>query len=84
MEKELEILKTIKHVDAPPFLFTRIEEKIRGQVNDYLSVRKTALYLTGIAAIIIVNAWIIIGQKPEPKENLAAEMHLVETNQLYE
>lgn len=84
MEKELEILKTIRQVDANPFLFTRIEEKIRARVNDYLSTRKTIFYLAGITAILVINIWMITGQKHEPKKNLAAEMELVESNQLYE
>ena len=84
MEKELEILKTIKQVDAPPFLFTRIEEKIRVHAGEYLNTKKTVLYLTGIVSVIVLNVWIIYGQKPESKQNIAAEMQLVESNQLYE
>ena len=84
MEKELEILKTIKQVDAPHFLFTRIEGKLRLHADEYLNTKKTLLYLAGIACVIVLNIWIIYSQKPEPKQNLAAEMQLVESNQLYE
>ncbi len=84
MEKELEILKTIKQVDAPPFLFTRIEEKIRVHASEYLNTKKTVLYLTGIVSVVVLNVWIIYGQKQESKQNIAAEMQLVESNQLYE
>ncbi len=84
IEKELEILKTIKPAAVNPFLFTRIEEKIRAGVGDYLSTRKTVLYLAGIVMILMINIWMILGQKNESRQNLASEMELVETNQLYE
>lgn len=86
MKKDLlHILEKIEKAEVSPFLLTRIQTKLQEELFDRLSTRKTVVYLTGIALIVILNV-IVLGSKNKPETNpdLVSEMNLAPSNQLYQ
>lgn len=85
MEKDqLHILNKIEAVEVSPFLFTRIQAKVQEQIFDRFSTRKSVVYLTGIALIIIVNVIALRTMNaPDQNLNLVSELNLAPSNQLY-
>lgn len=85
MKKDpLYILEKIEKAEVSPFLLTRIRAKLQEEFLDRLSTRKTVVYLTGIAMIVVLNV-IVLGSKDKPENNagLVSEMNLAPSNQLY-
>jgi hypothetical protein len=84
IDNELNKLGHIQKVDAPPFLFTRIQAKIyqQNQRFDRKLVWKLSI---AMVFILLMNAVVItINLKPQKQENsLAKAMHLVPNNELY-
>jgi hypothetical protein len=66
-EDIIEGLKGIKRAEPNPFLFTRIEEKLRNSV-DYKPITKLNLVAAAIAIVLLltINLWVIFGY---PKNN---------------
>lgn len=84
MEKELDILDRIGQVDAPPFLFTRIQEKVKAQLAERFTKKQAILCLVGMVVVIAINVFALRSSAPEPKENdLVSGMNLSPSNQLY-
>lgn len=84
MEKELQKLERIEKVDTPPFLFTRIQEKVKQQLTERVSTRQAVLYMTGIALVILINVFTLRSSgSREPENALATELGLSPENQLY-
>lgn len=86
MKKDsLHILEKIEKAEVSPFLLTRIQAKLLEEFSERLSTRKTVIYLTGIALIVVLNV-IVLGSKNKPENNpgLVSEMNLVPSNQLYQ
>jgi hypothetical protein len=84
IDNELDKLEHIQKVDAPPFLFTRIQAKIyrQNQRFDRKLVWKLSI---AMVFILLINAAVItINLKTQKQENsLAKAMHLVPNNELY-
>ncbi len=86
MKKDpLHILEKIEKAEVSPFLLTRIQAKLQEEFLDHLSTRKTVVYLTGIALIVVLNV-IVLGSKSKPESDtgLVSEMNLAPSNQLYQ
>lgn len=89
MKNEVEILKNIKRQETPPFLFTRIEERINSLENEYVSLH--SIFRFGALALVILAINIaVINQKLNTENKMAQnETDLVEvlelntSNQLY-
>lgn len=59
IEKELDLLKDIRKVDAPPFLYTRIEQKIKNYKENYIGKKALAVSFAVLAIICIINISVV-------------------------
>ena len=86
MNEQIEILKNIQKVDAPPFLYTRIQERIRQQMADRISPQWA--WSMGLTCLLIFSLNLSIVFSKEKKEvrenNLAKEMRLMPSNNIYD
>lgn len=84
MENRLDILEKIKQVDTPPFLFTRIQNKIQQHIADKISKKQAIAYACGIVIIIVLNVLAFEAKKNSENDNdLVNKMDLSPSNQLY-
>jgi hypothetical protein len=88
-DNKLDLLKKIKHVDAPPFLLTRVKQQIHNLNNIEAPIKwKWAFALTS-AIIIMLNISIfltpnvIAEKKSTGVENVVKGMNLSTKNDLY-
>jgi uncharacterized integral membrane protein len=84
MKNKLDILEKIETVEAPPFLFTRIQTKIQQQLADKVSKKEAIVYLAGILIIIALNVLAFQNKRASESDNdLISEMNLAPSNQVY-
>lgn len=84
MEKELELLNNIHPVDAPPFLWSRIEQKIRNKQSEILSPRITFTLAAATLLLILLNTVFLVStSRPSPETDLTKSMNLFQDNLLY-
>lgn len=79
-------LKSIKKVDAPPFLLTRIEAKINAIEKNVISNKKIALAFSLTLTLIIGNIFFVQQNKTQNSDTTSSvfeEMNLNTSNQLY-
>lgn len=79
-------LKSIKKVDAPPFLLTRIEAKISAHQRNIISSKKIAIALSFTIALIIGNLFIlkqVNSSTSSSQSSLFESMKIDNSNQLY-
>lgn len=83
---ELKMLEKVKRVEAPPFLFTRIE----AQLNEQLPVRWVWVSISTVLLLVVVNTLILRDstQLSETSNSsvqyISEEMGIQTTNQLYQ
>lgn len=89
-DTDIERLSRIQKVDAPPFLFTRIEARINALQEEVYPIRWVRLALAGFAVLMLLNVWLVgqnIGTSSGPVEDsenlLSAGVELYQSNQLY-
>lgn len=59
-ETELrESLKGVKEVEAPPFLFAKIEARLNAMRSNQYSNKQVFLFAMGIALVLIINAMVL-------------------------
>lgn len=85
-EKNIELLKTIKRVDAPPFLYTRIEARLSTEV--YKAPKQWKYAFACIAIFILsVNIFVFKSQLTNDNQNkiqqVANSMNLNSLNNFY-
>jgi hypothetical protein len=81
----LDNFKKIQRVEAPPFLFTRILQKIERK-QDMIMPRKFALAANFLfAAVLILNAIVLMNYiaSSNTTESYAEYIHLLSSNTLY-
>jgi hypothetical protein len=86
---DLDLLKSIKKAEAPPFLYTRIVARIQSIESE--RIPGSWAFTTGIAfsILVILNSFVLVSRinvkNPEniKIEAVAKEMHLTHSNQLY-
>lgn len=89
IDDKLDALKRIREVDAPPFLFTRIRQRINNLDNIAAPVKwKWAFVLTSIAIIALnVSIYFKFSTATEKKtlgiENIVSSMNLSTPTDLY-
>ena len=84
MENKLDILEKIKAVDTPPFLFTRIQNKIQQHIADRISGKQAIAYACGLVVIIVLNILAFQAKRNSENDNdLISKMDLSPSNQLY-
>lgn len=88
MERKLDLLSKIEKVDAPPFLYTRILQKIENQKQIEVSIAKQWSLALAFLLLIILNISVLTSstaskQNNKQTENLASGLGLVTDNNLY-
>lgn len=85
MKSNLELLDGIKRVDAPPFLLTRIKQKIENSNYNKFSFKFAFSLGLSFIILLILNATIILTQKETQKnDNLDVySFELITNNSLY-
>jgi hypothetical protein len=85
IEEHLDSFKRIRKVEAPSFLFTRIQERIES-VN-YASLRWKRTYVVAAIVVCILNVTIVVqsitSRQHNSLENVVLAMHLSTENTLY-
>ena len=89
-DTDFERLSRIQKVDAPPFLFTRIEAKINALKEEVYPIRWIRLALAGFVVLMLLNIWLVgqnvSGGSSVGEDNMAvlsAGVELYQSNQLY-
>lgn len=81
-----EKLKKIRLVEAPPFLFTRIEAQINAAVN-VISPRWRWSAIAGFAVLVLINIY-VVAQSLRPRqagiETVVNALSLSTSNNLYD
>lgn len=85
MNKELEILNTITPIEAPPFLFTRIEQTIRNRKTELIRPKLIYIISACLALLIAFNTLSVYSsyRRATPKTDLTKSMDLLQDNCLY-
>lgn len=88
MEQRLEKLKSIKKVEAPPYLFTRIDQRIYSLSEDVLSSRIKWSFSIGAVFVIALNISAIIQSGFHSRTDGIVEvvnmMNMDQANSLYD
>lgn len=88
MDKDFQILEKIKKVDAPPFLFTRIEQRISDFNENYVGKRTLVTSFAFLSILILINFSVIFSTFHKKERNNASvlieNMNLSNSNLLYE
>ncbi len=82
-----DMLEYINKVEAPPFLLTRIRQKIANVAEQPVAPKWVLAACTSLLLIVALNIYIISGssENPHPNQpNLAQSMNLYPQNSLYE
>lgn len=80
------MLESIGKAAAPPFLLTRIKQRIaNGNIRQYVSPRWVAVASLSFVLLLMVNVYVLKGyeNKSNVKSNLAQAMNLYPNNSLY-
>jgi hypothetical protein len=85
MKPNLDILNQIKQVDAPPFLFTRIQQQIDNGSRYFFSKRLAWSLGVSFAIVVIMNVALLSynAKINRTNTNLAEVMDLMPNNSLY-
>jgi len=85
MENELNILDQVQKVSAPPFLLTRIQQRIRNKKESQFSPTLSWVLSLSLAIVVVANGAVltnmIIASKKE--KTLLQGMNLLPNNELY-
>jgi len=83
VEKAFHHLESIKTVDAPPFLLTRIKQQIANKEAKVKPVWAVSL-VTAVFLLFMLNLNLVSKQSEQTQEqNLISSMHLSSQNNLY-
>lgn len=88
LQKVLESAKWLKKIEAPPFLFTRIEQKIKNASNYSVPIKWVTVSISALIFLVVVNFIFISKSSIQKKDNkagneLAIGLGLNYSNQLY-
>jgi hypothetical protein len=83
MENELDILNRIQKVDAPPFLYTRILNRIQNKAKETVPVKWAIAAATCLVVLLIVNISVIQQSKQSNTTDLSEVFSLQTSNSLY-
>jgi hypothetical protein len=85
--KKLELLQKVQRVEAPAFLLTRIEAKIRAAATERLPVSWQWAGVISCAVLIFLNVMVLKPGRTRSlvrMEQLAQSMDIQTSNQLYD
>jgi hypothetical protein len=81
----LDKLGKIQRVEAPTYLFTRIQQKVENEKRERLSPRMAWILNLSLAVVIFMNAIVFIGSDSRlaSVESYAESIRLTSENNLY-
>jgi hypothetical protein len=82
----LDNLKKIKTVEVPPFLFTRIQQKIKDTEKVTITNKMALVMKLSFAVMLFLNAMVFISNIAKPHttaENYVKSMNMMPDNYLY-
>ncbi len=85
--KKLELLQKVQRVDAPPFLLTRIEAKIRAAASERLPASWQWAAVLALGALLFIHVAVLKPEATAPlagPEPLAKILDIQTSNQLYD
>lgn len=82
MNNELDILNRIQKVDAPPFLYTRILNRIQNKAKETVPVKWAMAAAASLAVLITINVSVIQYSK-ESTTDLSEVFSIKTSNSLY-
>ena len=89
LDKKLDALQQIKEVDAPPFLYTRIQQQIQNLQQLEAPAKWKWAFACSTVLILLINISILVrSSEPATKKNTGVEnivnsLGLSNTNDLY-
>lgn len=84
IENKLELLSQIETVETPPFLLTRIIQRIENERLSQFSPRVSWAMGISFLLILSLNIAVLVNKSTTTKEiNLAQTMHLLPQNDFY-
>ncbi|MFN8316305.1 MAG: hypothetical protein U0T32_07655 [Chitinophagales bacterium] len=85
MENELNILDQVQKVSAPPFLLTRIQQRIRNKKESQFSPTLSWVLSLSLAIVVVANGAVLTNMIIESKKEktLLQGMNLLPNNELY-
>jgi len=85
MNLDLEQLNRIQRVEAPPYLFTRIQQKIANGQTERLPKGMAVAINLSFVLILVINVIVFMRNtnKSDSTENYAQSIHLMSNNSLY-
>ena len=78
-------LNTVEKVEIPPFLFSKIEQKISFIRENTISKNMGWTWITSVSLIVLFNLFIITQSSwiPTEKNNLLQSLQIQNSNSLY-
>ena len=81
----LDPLQAVEKVEAPAFLFSRIEQKIDFIRENTVSKKVAVVWVTSVSMIVLFNLFILTQSSwiPTEKNNLLQSLQIQNSNSLY-
>jgi hypothetical protein len=76
-------LNEIEKVEAPPFLFTRIKQKMETVRTSHVSLKLAWGAGSALLLVLVLNIAVINFTSQREEQNMVVEMHLNTDNSLY-
>lgn len=88
IDKKLEALQQIRDVDAPPFLITRIREKIQALQPDFINIKWKWTFAVLSVIVLTINVALVLKMTSRQNnsakvEDMITTLHISSSNQLY-
>ncbi len=74
MEDKLNILSNVKKAEAPPFLYTRITQRIQTLQQAPASVKFKFAFAAAAALVLILNVWVLAKNATHSQPPATTEM----------
>lgn len=86
MEDKINLLGSIRKVDAPPFLFTRIQQKIEGLSEERFSPSAIWGLAATFALIVTLNVAVVLSnyQPIDKLTSLAEQLRILPSDDIYQ
>lgn len=85
MEDFLKPLDGIKKVDVPPFLLTRIQQRIQNELSNSVSVRMAYAITVSLVLLLSINGFVMLQDNKTigAESSIAKSFQLMPDNNLY-
>lgn len=87
MESKMDILNKVQKVETPPFLYTRILQRISSLQDAPAPVKWRFAFAAVAILLLVLNMGVLFSSKPKPQdgniESVVNSMQLSTSNELY-